>query len=82
MSEIFVFPSSRRIGLIRSVVGTMLHRSPNAAENYLAYRLRAHAEALARRGIPGEVLIGDCKALENAVRAEVRRRVMGRGGVK
>lgn len=81
MAEIITFPASRRVGLIRSVVGTMLHRSPSAAENYLAYRLRAHAEALARRGIGADILNDDCKALESAIRGELWRRVMCQGDV-
>lgn len=75
-SSVSVFPLARRRLLVKKLAGQMLARSPAAAEGHLAFELQRHRRTLRNRQLSDEVIEGQMRALEAAVRAELLRVVM------
>jgi hypothetical protein len=73
MASVVPFPLTRRRDFIRRHVSRMALRPAAEAEKHLAYLLRVQVETMSRRGIAADLISAQIRALETAVRCELRR---------
>ena len=74
--EIIMFPSIRRVGLIRKTAKDALGLSHEAGDNIIKARVDQQRAAFLRRGFPDAVVQREMRALESAIRARMQRPVM------
>jgi len=72
IAQVVPFPATRRIGLIRMLARSMARYSADGGERTLAARLDTQRTAMLHRGLPPNVVERELRALELAVRAELR----------
>jgi hypothetical protein len=80
MALVIPFPLARRRRLISTTVARIALATSATGERYLAQALHVQAESMLRRGIPPDVVAGQLRAFEGAVRAEVWKRSFTPGG--
>jgi hypothetical protein len=81
MSNIIPFPSIRRHVQIRKTASFMISVDEKRAEGHLRDVLRRLEEGLIRKGIDTAVAAAERTAYEGALRSEVWRLVILKGGV-
>jgi hypothetical protein len=79
-AEIVPFPLTRRRAFIRKHAARVAAATPATGEKLLAHQLRIQRATMAKRGIASEIVEAECKALENAISAELWRVVLQPGG--
>lgn len=80
MAEIRPFPAHQRVAMIRRLAAQMASYNSASGEKLLAARLKKHAAGLIAKGVPEDVVRDDVASFHGAVRAELWRLVMTRGG--
>jgi len=75
-TSVVVFPLDRRCLLIRNLAKQMIDRSPADAESHLEFELARHGRLLMRRQVSDAAIDAQLRALRNAVRRELKRRVI------
>lgn len=73
---ILAFPTARRRGLVRALAEQMANRSADEAERHLRLQLHRQTLVLRRRQLADDVVERQVHTLEQAVRAELWRRVL------
>lgn len=81
MAIVLPFPSYRRSAFVRRHAGIMATLSPSGGERHLKRQLDIQSEAMERRGVSTELVSQDRRSLETAIRAELFRLGIARGGV-
>jgi hypothetical protein len=74
------FPLARRRDFVLRNAGRMADASPRTAEKLLAHPVQIQVDTMTRRGIAPDLIAREAKTLENAIRAELWRRVRRPGG--
>lgn len=80
MTEMIMFPSSARVGLIRKTAKDALGVDHGAGDNIIRAKLDQQRAAFLRRGFAAEVVEREMRVLESAIRARMWRAVMSGGG--
>jgi hypothetical protein len=79
-AELILFPSSKRVGLIRKTARDALGLNREAGDNIIRARIDQQRAAFLRRGFSEAVVQREMRALESAIRARMWRHVMVGGG--
>jgi hypothetical protein len=78
--EMIIFPSARRVGLIRKTARDALGLNREAGDNIIRARIDQQRATFLRRGFPAAVVEREMRTLESAIRARMWRAVMTSGG--
>lgn len=81
MAIVLPFPSCHRAAFVRRHAGIIATLSQNGGERHLQRQLDIQSDAMERRGVADELIRMDRKALETAIRSELFRLGVARGGV-
>lgn len=76
MAQMLQFPLARRASFVRKHANMISKMSPLLGEEHLRRQLKIQADTMARRCIPSDRIAKELRALENAIRAELWRRVL------
>lgn len=77
MADVIAFPQARRVHLVERTAARVAHaRSKDQGERLLAAAVRKQRDALVRKRVPSGKVERECRALENAIRAEMWRLIL------
>jgi hypothetical protein len=79
-AKVVPFPSTRRVHFVRRQATSMLSRPPGEAELYLQAAVRRQRATFERKGVAGDLIESDARALEAAIRVAVWRSVLTPNG--
>jgi flagellar motility protein MotE (MotC chaperone) len=80
MSNIIPFPRTRDRAFVLRHAYRAWELNHRAAEKHISVQIDVQRSTMLRRGVDIDVVEQQCRALENAIRAELWRLVMGVGG--
>jgi hypothetical protein len=75
-ARIVPFPIIRRRRLVAGTAARMASTTARTADKLLVATLNQQASAMARKGIPYEMIVRELRALEGAIRAELWRHIL------
>lgn len=79
-ATVLPFPLVRRRAFIVRHAERLITLPSKTAEKHLAYAIRVQAHILIKRGFATTVITEQVKSLEDAIRAEVSRKMVAPGG--
>lgn len=80
MGIVIPFPRTRDRSFVERHAARIAAARPDTGEKLLAHCLAVQAETMARRGIPGDIIGREMRALEGAIRDAMWRSVLTPGG--
>jgi hypothetical protein len=80
VATVIPYPLIRRRDLVLRNAARIAEAQPKTAEKLLTHTINVQVETMARRGIAPTLIAREARALENAIRSELWRLTMPRGG--
>jgi uncharacterized membrane-anchored protein len=81
MSAVIIpFPITRRYKFVARQVSRVLELNPHAQERHIHLQLKIQAEAMRRKGIAPNLIVGELNSLEVVIRQALSRTSMKPGG--
>jgi len=77
MADVIAFPQARRVHLVEKTAARVAHaKSQEQGERLLAAAVHKQRGAMTRKRVPAGRVDRECRALENAIRAQVWRLIL------
>jgi hypothetical protein len=80
VTTVIPYPVTRRRDFVLRNAARIAEAQPKTAEKLLTHTIKVQVETMARRGIAPTLISREARALENAIRSELWRISMPRGG--